>query len=169
MGILIIFVVVVGLCGCLQQSPDLEVSNFKVNPSKISQGDELIFNVEVCNKGDNIAYKDNCTVGIRVTNPTGGSNYFVLPEKQLIDQPLSTDGKWSCTLRAETVHDIPIGDYKFQAYLTFLKTGKEFAASKEETITIESPNSASSPGFEPIFVIAMILLATYFVKRKKVR
>ena len=173
-GILIIFIVAVALCGCLLTSPEpkppkLKISTFRVTPSKIYQGDEFSFHVEVCNKGNEIAHQDTCKVGIRVINPEDGGDYYILPKEQLINQSLSTDGEWSCTLRAETVQDIPIGDYKFQAYLTFLKTGEEFESSKDDTITIDSPTSASSPGLEPIFVIAMILLATYFVKRKKVR
>jgi len=166
MGIFIIFVVAIALWPWQPKPPELEISNFEVSPSQISPGEKVMFAIEVSNKGNEIAYKDTCKVGIRVTNPRDGSNYWILPDETSINQSLSTNGKWSCELRAESVQDIPIGDYKFKAYITFLETSEKFAFSKEKTIKVGSP---TSPGLEFMLVIATILLATYFVRRKRIR
>jgi hypothetical protein len=107
---------------------------------EIDHGESVTLSVTVKNAGKETVPQNYYCVGIRVTSPDEGNNYWELPAEQLIDIALGPEGQDIHSFTVKNKEELPVsGEFEFQAYIKSLDSGKETAHDNRLVIKIASP------------------------------
>jgi len=107
---------------------------------EIDHGESVTLSVTVQNAGKETVPQNDYCVGIRVTSPAGGDNYWELPSEQLIDIALGPEGQDIHTFTVENKEALPVsGEFEFQPYIKSVGSSKEIARGDKLVIKIASP------------------------------
>ena len=164
-AIVFLLIVAVIFTGCVEIKPDFEISNFKIEPEEIKQGESVNIKITIENMGEEMTPENKFKVGVKIVKPRGGDEYWNISEPKLIEKLYPTGENYS-EFHAESRPDVPVGESTFQAYITSLDTGKEIRHSKEKKVYVKS-GTAPEPAFESIFAIAALLAVAYLIRRKR--
>ena len=126
------------------QIVDIEVENPR--PSllndravTIDPGESVTLSVTVQNKGEEIVYRNNYSVGVEIVYPNEGAKYWKLPAERLIEIDMGPSGKSSYAFNAWNRKEFPFsGNFKIQAYIKSVQSGEKLARSDNVTIHLST-------------------------------
>jgi hypothetical protein len=126
------------------EAEDLEPASSKyhglLDIYEIDHGETVTLSVTVQNAGKETVPQNYYCVGIRVTSPGAGDNYWELPSEQLIDIALGPEGQEIHTFTVTNKEELPVsGEFEFQAYIKSVGSGKETAHGGKLAIKIAAP------------------------------
>jgi hypothetical protein len=126
------------------EAEDLEPASSKyhglLDIYELDHGETVTLSVTVQNAGKETVPQNYYCVGIRVTSPAEGDNYWELPSEQLIDIALGPEGQEIHTFTVKNKEELPVsGEFEFQAYIKSVGSGKETAHGDKLVIKIASP------------------------------
>jgi hypothetical protein len=114
------------------EAADLEPASSKyhglIDIYELDHGESVTLSVTVQNGGKETVPQNDYCVGITVTSPAGGDNYWELPSEQLIEIALGPEGQNIHTFTVRNKEELPVsGEFEFQPYIKSVGSGKEIA------------------------------------------
>jgi hypothetical protein len=154
LGILVLLSTVIFL-GCIEYS-ELSITTIEteklepvsskyfglVNIYEIDHGESVKLSVTVQNTGKETVHRDDYRVGMKVTSPAEGANYWELPTEEVINIDLSPKGEVTHTFMVINKKELPVsGEFEFQAYIKSEESGEEIVTGDRLVLKITSSHT----------------------------